>query len=66
MLSGFTEDTILGSVKKSIKKQVEDKVRKKRDFWRNAFSTSQLDDSKCRRERTQTQQTAQKKKAHMR
>ena len=28
MLSEFTEDTILGSVKQSIKKQVKDKVRK--------------------------------------
>ena len=28
MLSEFTEDTLLGSVKQSIKKQVKDKVRK--------------------------------------
>lgn len=41
MLSEFTEDTILGSVK-SIKKQGKDKVRK------NKFSVSGLNDSKCR------------------
>lgn len=67
MLSEFTEDTILGSVKKSIKKQVKDKVRKNKDFWRNEFSTSGLENSKCRLERKETSSahSAHEKKIHI-
>lgn len=67
-LSEFTEDTILGSVKKSIKKQKTRSEKIKRwDFWRNKLSTYGLkiiQNADTLSGKKEAQQTAQGEKTY--